>query len=180
MITKHVDEEWSPFFDSPCLVTNAKDGRYSFKQKKICFAYHLTAFMEHGRDILSKVATSKMANDITISHLCNNHNCVQRGHHILESKKVNEERIHCHYVLTNIALNCGIGVASRFRATHDGWCPHVPECGERRDSCMVMKNNAWSDMTISPSVAHLFIQENEDEWEEIEEEHYDMEIDVNK
>ena len=77
------------------------DGRYSYKGKKICYGYQIVARQKFGEKIKS-VASSKSKTDLTISHLCGTRNCINRKHLILETKEINDERVHCHFAFRNV------------------------------------------------------------------------------
>jgi hypothetical protein len=113
-------------------VTTAADGRFSHGGSKIFFTYQLVAWSVFGRDRVSKIRSNKSADDITISHLCGNSTCCNGSHLFLESKTVNDERTHCHFVLNNLASTGGLFAVWTFKDKHHGWCPHNPECGDLR------------------------------------------------
>jgi hypothetical protein len=122
------NDDWWAY--SPCFVTNATDGRFSVASSKICYGYQIVAFAEYGRETIQQIAAAKYSHDYTISHLCGKSNCCSHGHTILEPKQVNDERVHCHFVLKNIVLNHGLQGVMEFKRNTSGWCPHYPECGD--------------------------------------------------
>lgn len=115
--------------DSPCLCTNAKDGRFSVDQVKVCPAYHLSAFMKFGRKALEGVPSKKINKEsLVISHLCGNGpRCANPDHLILESKGINDERTHCHFCLTN-AYRFGDYRGLRMLLETGLCCFHDPLC----------------------------------------------------
>lgn len=165
ILQTRVVHEWTHTFESPCLLTKATDGRFSHQGKKICYGYHITAFCEHGRSVMEKVATSKYSDSITISHLCGNPRCIRKGHHILEAKKINDQRTHCHFVLKNIAKKGGYESVARFESKFRSWCPHAPQCGLRRetqtqtvyydDGEIIFSYDEEKDIIVSETVAHI-------------------------
>jgi hypothetical protein len=87
---------------SRCTLIKAKDGRLTVSSKKVGFAYQIIAFEKFGRTELMKVPASKSQTDLLISHLCGTMYCCTSEHLILESKEINEQRIHCHWCIRNI------------------------------------------------------------------------------
>jgi len=119
---------------SPCYkFGRARDGRYTVKGTKVASAYQIVAYCVFGRRALKKVATSKRRNDITISHLCGTRYCCNPQHIILETKALNDERTHCHFVLNSAFEAYGFndyrGVR---RILKYGGCPHHPRCANER------------------------------------------------
>ena len=91
--------------------------------------YQMVAFWKFGRKRMSEVVASKGADSLTISHLCGTRNCCHPYHIVLERKRINDERTHCHYVLRNVKEASGYRGISKFLGK--GWCPHTPTCCER-------------------------------------------------
>jgi hypothetical protein len=112
---------------SPCTLIKAQDGRFTKDRVKVGYAYQILAFEKFGRDKLMEVPPSKASkNDLVISHLCGTRNCCNSNHFILESKEINDERVHCHWCLRNIFLQSGWdGVRAFFNI---GGCTHNPRC----------------------------------------------------
>jgi len=115
-------------FNSPCLITNSKDGRFSHEQKKICFGYQLVAWEVFGRTQLESVPSNKNSHEaVVISHVCGNGpRCCRKEHLKLEPKWVNDERTHCHFAI-NHAFNTG-GYDAVTKVLELGICPHTPKC----------------------------------------------------
>lgn len=112
---------------SPCFVQGDKEGRYSFKGQKITFGHHLAARERFGAAALEGVESNKAQDSITISHLCGTRRCCVASHLILETKEVNDQRTHCHFVLLNVLRQSGPqGVQNVLNL---GACPHEPKCG---------------------------------------------------
>jgi len=114
--------------NSPCLFTNAQDGRFSVGGKKICFSYQLVAWKKFGRDSMVAIPSNKTdQNDLVISHICGNGpRCIRDTHLALEPKKVNDERTHCHFCLRNVFKREGSeGVT---KALNLGICSHDQQC----------------------------------------------------
>jgi len=112
---------------TPCQLYPTGDGRITVAGKKVCYAYQAVAHRKFGRDELSKVAAAKSQDDLVISHLCGTRNCVVESHLILESKRLNDERTHCHYTMANVVRKSGrAGLAA---AMDLGLCDHNPHCG---------------------------------------------------
>lgn len=113
---------------SPCLLPAAKDGRYTHRQRKVAYGYHIVAFRKFGYEQLSSVTTSKLRDDLTISHLCGTRNCCHPDHLILESKATNDERTHCHFGLKHAKEARGTnGILDWIKSS---CCPHTPRCGQ--------------------------------------------------
>lgn len=112
-----------------CKFTKADDGRLSMHSKKPCYGYQLVALRRYGRDKLKRVTASKLGKDIAISHLCGSAGCCTPGHLFLETKHVNDERTHCHFVLQKIRK----AQSSRYRRFVEKnkyqFCTHTPRCG---------------------------------------------------
>lgn len=87
---------------SPCQLVPAADGRLTYDRKKVCYAYQLVAMRKFGPDALSMIPAAKRQDDLVISHLCGTRNCVAERHLIVEAKRINDERTHCHFVLNNL------------------------------------------------------------------------------
>jgi hypothetical protein len=116
----------SPNPRSPCSLLNAADGRFTYGGKKVAFGYQLVAFAKFGRERLQTVAPSKKRNDLVISHICGTRNCCISRHLVLEPKWVNDERVHCHFVLRRILERSGLEGMEKFWS--EKWCPHSPMC----------------------------------------------------
>jgi hypothetical protein len=112
-----------------CCFTAAMDGRLSQKGKKPCYAYQLIALRRYKRERLKRVTASKLGSDIAISHLCGSAVCCTSDHLFLETKDINDERTHCHFVLQNMRKASN----ARYRKFVDGnksrYCTHTPRCG---------------------------------------------------
>jgi hypothetical protein len=117
-----------------CLETRMGDGKFSVKQKKICFGYQLGAWSKFGREKLANVPPSKRRDDLTISHLCGSSNsrCIRRRHLVLEPKWVNDERTHCHFCIRNMKAQSATDEDFNISMAHflsSGACQHDPHCG---------------------------------------------------
>jgi len=112
-----------------CCFTAAIDGRLSQKGKKPCYAYQLVALRRYERERLKRVTASKLGSDIAISHLCGSSVCCTPDHLFLETKAINDERTHCHFVLQNMRK----ASSTRYRKFVDEnkyqFCKHTPRCG---------------------------------------------------
>lgn len=111
---------------SPCTLISAQDGRFSVKCKKVAYAYQIIAFQKFGHTALINVPTSKRDEDLVISHLCGTRNCCTSSHLNLEPKKVNDERVHCHFCVRSAYLKGGWEAVALFFQL--GCCPHEPCC----------------------------------------------------
>jgi len=133
--TIHIDESHHHGLieESPCFIINSKDGRITKNSKKVAWAYHVVAFFKFGRKLMETVASNKSQTDLVISHLCGSKLfCCNPDHLVLESKKINDERTHCHYCVRNIL--------DKFQYDWDdardrlgmffeiGSCNHTPKC----------------------------------------------------
>jgi len=120
--------------DSKCILMSAKDGKLSVQQKKVAWGYHLVAFDKFGREAMLSVSPIKDKKDsLTISHLCGTRDCCNSEHLIIEGKKINDERTHCHFVLKNIKKAHQKDSANFMKDNLDlffriGGCPHEPKC----------------------------------------------------
>lgn len=112
---------------SPCFLLSNQKGTLVIQSKHVCFGYQLVAYRKFGRDRLYQVTASKRAEDMLISHLCGTRNCCNPDHLFLESKSVNDERTHCHFVM-NCTLRSG-GMQALQRLNELPFCPHTPVCG---------------------------------------------------
>jgi len=121
--------------DSPCLIMSAADGRLTVSQVKVAYGYQIVAYMEFGRERLSLVTTSKNADDLLISHLCGTRNCCEKSHIVLETKRVNDERTHCHFCMRNAKASHAQNAVNKWNGVQlfllAGCCPHQPQCGTR-------------------------------------------------
>ena len=121
--------------DSPCLIMTAADGRLSVSQVKVAFGYQIVAYMVFGRERLSTVTASKSADDLLISHLCGTRNCCEKSHIVLETKRINDERTHCHFCMRSARANHAQNAVNKWNGVQlfllAGCCPHQPQCGTR-------------------------------------------------
>lgn len=109
--------------NSPCSQYPTKDGRLTEGQDKIAYAYQIVAYEKFGKEKIQHVLSSKRSEDLTISHLCGTRNCTNPAHLILETKRTNDERTHCHWCLRNADRNGRIAKFFESQA-----CPHSPCC----------------------------------------------------
>lgn len=107
---------------------NSRNGDISIQQKKR-MGYHLAAFLLFGREKLEKVSSDKTEEGaLTISHLCGTKRCLNFEHLILELKRINDERTHCHFTIANVLKKSGWeGVKTLLDC---GACPHTPKCAQ--------------------------------------------------
>jgi len=113
--------------DSMCRVLRAEDGRITIRQKKVAYGYQVVALQRFGHKLVSLVNANKTSqDDLVISHLCGTRNCVNPHHLYLEPKRINDERTHCHFVLTRATGAQNITVAEVFG--HLQLCTHTPQC----------------------------------------------------
>jgi hypothetical protein len=121
----HIED--GPIINHPCWVTSSQDGRLTLKGHKVAYAYEIAAFTRYWRDNLEKVPPHKKADSFTISHICGmGPRCCNPHHLVLEPKRVNDERTHCHFALSN-AYDKG-GYQNMLNAYDMGICPHYPPC----------------------------------------------------
>lgn len=113
--------------NSPCKLMIAADGRYTRSQVKIAYGYQIVAYVKFGRDIMLTVPTAKLAGDALISHLCGTLNCCERSHMVIEAKRINDERTHCHFCMRGAKASNGWAGVQQFLAC--GACIHNPHCG---------------------------------------------------
>lgn len=102
---------------SPCLIYPAGDGRVTVDRRKVAYAYQIMARAILGQEALQQVEASKTAESLVISHLCGTRNCMQVSHMVLETKRVNDERTHCHFCMRKSNVRPFI------------YCAHNPACG---------------------------------------------------
>lgn len=119
---------------TPCMLLPAKDGRISYGSQKVAYGYQLVAREKWGNASMTISASKSGSGDsnITISHLCGTSNCCNAEHMVLESKKTNDERTHCHYCLNNILASHPIYaefLAAKQMFHQMGSCVHNPRCG---------------------------------------------------
>ena len=113
--------------ETPCVTLRNTDGRVSSRGVKVAFGYQFVALQKFGPVALAAVPASKRADDALLSHLCGTRNCLVAAHIVIESKRTNDERTHCHFCMSNIKQMAGaLAVAI---ALDSGLCPHEPRCG---------------------------------------------------
>jgi len=113
--------------ESPCKLIPASDGRLSAKGRKACYAYQLVAREKFGTAV-EQIRASKGQDDTVISHLCGTRNCVESKHLVLEPKRTNDERTHCHFVMGNVFRATGRHGVKQLLDL--GSCTHLPKCGD--------------------------------------------------
>jgi hypothetical protein len=86
------------------------------------------AFQVFGRETLLKVPPNKEANDLLISHVCGTGLCVKRRHLVLEPKWVNDQRVHCHFLVHLLMEQGKVEEAKALRSLVMEACPHYPTC----------------------------------------------------
>jgi hypothetical protein len=119
--------------DSPCYIIKPVDGKLSYEGIKVTWAFHIVAFHKFGRRELEKVPSNKTQDDLLISHLCGSKSyCCNPDHLILETKRINDERTHCHYCIRNIIEKYGynwVDIRDRVNLFFMiGSCNHNPKC----------------------------------------------------
>jgi len=117
---------------SPCLFIPAADGRLTYNREKVCYAYQLVARRKFGYDAVKHLAAAKAGDDMVISHSCGSRNCVEKDHLLLESKLINDERTHDHFVMGtvfNASAQMSGGVAGLAALSLLPFCRHTPKCG---------------------------------------------------
>jgi hypothetical protein len=85
------------------------------------------AYVKFGRDVMLTVPTAKLADDMLISHLCGTLNCCELTHMLIEKKRLNDERTHCHFCMRGAKAKNGWPGVRQFLAA--GACVHTPQCG---------------------------------------------------
>lgn len=113
--------------NSPCKLMLAADGRYTRSQVKVAYGYQIVAYVKFGRPVMLTVPTAKLAGDPLISHLCGTLNCCESTHMVIEMKRINDERTHCHFCMRAAKAKYGWAGVRQFLAS--GGCPHTPQCG---------------------------------------------------
>ena len=113
--------------NSLCKVMVAADGRYTRSQVKVAYGYQIVAYVKFGRQVMLTVPTAKLADDRLISHLCGTLNCCEASHMVIETKRINDERTHCHFCMTAAKVANGWPGVQQFHAS--GACKHTPRCG---------------------------------------------------
>jgi hypothetical protein len=111
---------------TPCLTVPSKDGRLSVNSVKVCYVYQLVAWRTFGGEMMKQIAAAKKADDLTISHVCGTKLCCNCLHLIIESKRINDERVHCHFCMRLIFDKKGLAGLEAFWKL--GGCPHKPPC----------------------------------------------------
>jgi hypothetical protein len=110
-----------------CILLANKKGTVSLGGNHACFGYQLVALRKFGLESLLAVPPSKDGDSLTISHLCGTRNCCNPDHLILEAKRINDERTHCHFSMNQLLAKAGPEFLEM--ALHVGLCPHQPQCG---------------------------------------------------
>lgn len=121
-----------------CLIVSVPKGKAGFKCRFMnskgsdSYVHHvaLSAFMTHGITYkvsdISKISQGKSGESAySISHLCGNGACARPGHLLVESKKTNDERVHCHFVMRHCKTVQEMDVVRSV-------CPHTPKCFTNR------------------------------------------------
>lgn len=107
----------------PAMVAN---GRVTKDRKKIMYAYSYVAMEKFGPVLMADVPGKKLRRtDLVMSHVCGTRNCCQPRHIVLETKAINDERTHCHFVLAHIKRTAGY---DRMIQLVDALCGHNPKC----------------------------------------------------
>lgn len=117
-----------------CLLLSVAKGSTGFKCRFLntkgsdSYIHHVSmaAVMQQGvmyrYSDINKISASKSGNDAyTISHLCGNGSCCRPVHLLIEKKTVNDERVHCHFVLRNCTTKDESNIVMSI-------CPHNPKC----------------------------------------------------
>lgn len=136
----YVHDELTKLDQSPdhefgeCLIVSVAKSSAGFKCKFLnqkgsdSYVHHvaMAAMMEQGvlykYADMSKVSSGKSGeNALSISHLCGNGSCCRPIHLLLEKKRINDERTHCHFVLRNCKDKQQANVVRSA-------CPHMPPC----------------------------------------------------
>jgi len=127
IISTHFVITDGPIQDHPCWLTNTKDGKITANRVKLCFAYHLAAYVRYGRLNMANIPSVKSQDSLVVSHICWNGPCCCNPFHLwLESKRINDERTMCHASFRNaFNLNGYEGILAAYDA---GICPHNPSC----------------------------------------------------
>lgn len=136
-LCKNPPRSVSGLCEDACLLLQAKDGRFTTsglgkKQQKAAYGYQMQVLAYFDREVVQRLEANKTSKDsLVISHMCGTRNCIRTSHLRLESKRVNDERTHCHFCLSNYLATTGV------RAPQDvqrAVCSHgseiVPYCGE--------------------------------------------------
>ena len=126
--------------DSRCWYVKSQKGRYTSPGSKnqTCFGYQLAARKKYGNQAIR--AHKQSMRDMMISHLCGapGSRCVNPDHLVIEEKKVNDERVHCHFFMNKIMKQWKNPTAKKHFVTNikillndfvDKYCPHEPKCG---------------------------------------------------
>jgi hypothetical protein len=124
------------------LLPNEK-GTLVVDSEHVCYGYQLIAYNKYDRDEIQHIkAVKQTKNDYVISHLCGTRNCCNENHIILEPKEINDERTHCHFVMSHVAAHSGHGSIEKVREL--GGCPHSPQCGS---TCTAGSKNCLDQRT---------------------------------
>jgi hypothetical protein len=126
---------------SKCRTGGDNQGRFSVGGVKAFTGYHVAAYIKYGMEYLyaipQKNKKGKKNEDVlTISHLCGTRNCNHVDHLIIEIKKINDERTHCHFSLNNGLVNIRQkkykdqkkNIWKAFNELADTICTHRPRC----------------------------------------------------
>ena len=90
--------------------------------------YHIRAYQVFGRELLLDVPPSKEGDHLSISHVCGSRGCVKRSHLVLELKRVNDQRVHCHFLVHLLMRQRKFEEAIALRKLVMRACPHNPKC----------------------------------------------------
>jgi hypothetical protein len=124
---------------SKCWYVGNSQGRYipAGHKNQLCYAYQVVARKKLGNKEIR--ANKQSASDLSISQLCGAKNsvCVNPDHIIIETKRINDERTHCHFSMDNIRQSLETSNRRQFDLEYqfrlssfsEGYCPHNPKCG---------------------------------------------------
>jgi hypothetical protein len=76
-----------------------------------------------GREKMMTIEASKDQGSKTISHICGTRNCCNQSHILIETKEINDSRVHCHFFLKRSES------LSKKKNFIDMYCLHNPKCG---------------------------------------------------
>ena len=107
-----------------CKLTQAADGRVSIGGKKVAFGYQVVALDKFGQGLQTVSSVKNEEGAKTISHVCGTAFCLNPDHLVLEAKKVNDERTHCHFVMQVAKDNGCLEELLKLQ-----FCSHDPVCG---------------------------------------------------
>jgi len=120
--------------------------RITLNQKKQCHVSHVSALLKFGQQRMSEVDSSKTNDSLSVSHLCGHNFCCNQDHLLLETKKINDERSHCHFFIRRL-IQAKDDETSFENAIEfiKKYCPHSPPCSTIKEQASLSDDDDEED-----------------------------------